>query len=267
MELKFKKMKPLDFIYLFGVCGTICTVLVVYFTWLHNRSSSDKSTKTLSNTTELLQENKALKEQVQNQSNKIDELRKENTELSSKLMDKSFDIYNNLTGGGDDNKPLIIIDPSSIMNDDNPQIPYYSLVQFLVKNNGKYPLRNVTIKISDFWGREMIRYGVKHTVNGMMMSGGVIDKEKEYKEFNPYREFPLGTLAPNVRLLLYRTTYSPNLTPAPAGYNVEVFWDGGYLIHFVTFKIEHDQLVLAHWEALFNGRKFNDMSCIKFKAD
>ena len=45
MAFKFKKMKPLDFIYLFGVCGTICTVLIIYFTWLHNRSSSDKSTR------------------------------------------------------------------------------------------------------------------------------------------------------------------------------------------------------------------------------
>jgi hypothetical protein len=92
------------------------------------------------------------------------------------------------------------------MNEDKPQIPYFSLVQFLVKNNGKFPLRNVTIKICDFWGREMIKYGVKHTVNGMMIGGGVIDKEKEYKEFNPYREFSLGTLSPNVQLLLYRTT-------------------------------------------------------------
>lgn len=267
MNAKIIRMKPIDFIFLFGILGAICTAFALYYTWRQNRLSSDKTTKTLENTTELLQENKTLKEQVQIQSSKIDELRSENNELSSKLMDKSLDIYNNLTGGGDDNKPLIIIDPSSIMNDDNPQIPYYSLVQFLVKNNGKYPLRNVTIKIRDFWGREMIKYGVKHTVNGMLMSGGVIDKEKEYKEFNLYPEFPVGTLAPNVRLLLYRTTYSPNLTPIPANYSVEVFWDGGYLIHFVTFKIEHDQLVLDHWEALFNGRKFDDMSCIKFKAD
>ncbi len=256
--------------------GAIITIIggsiTAFGTFLHNKQSSEKSTRietgvnrTNDEVAELRKQNDSLKANSYVQLNKIDELRRENNELSSKLLGKSLDIYNNLTGGGDNNKPVIIIIPSTFMNEDKPQIPYFSLVQFLVKNNGKFPLRNVTIKICDFWGREMIKYGVKHTVNGMMIGGGVIDKEKEYKEFNPYREFSLGTLSPNVQLLLYRTTYSPDLTPAPAGYNVEVFWDGGYLIHFVTFKIEHDQLVLGHWEALFNGQPFKDMSCIEFK--
>jgi len=271
--LNLKIIKPMTIILVGAIIAIIGGVVSAVGTFLHNKQSSEKSTrietgvnKANEEVAELRKQNDTLKTNSDAQLNKIDELRKENNILSSKLMDKSLDIYNNLTGG-EGNKPLIIIDPSSIMNDDNPATPYYSLVQFLVKNNGEYPLRNVTVKIRDFCGREMIKYGVKHTVNGMLMSGGVIDKEKEYKEFNLYPEFPVGTLAPNVRLLLYRTTYSPNLTPIPANYSVEVFWDGGYLIHFVTFKIERDQLVLDHWEALFNGEKFNDMTCIKFEAD
>jgi len=258
-------MKPLDFIYLFGVCGTVCTVLVVYFTWLHNKSSSDKSTKTLSNTTELLQENKALKVQVENQSNKIDELRNENNELSSKLMDKSLDIYKNLTGDG--NKPVLIVGTDQLNVDPNFIIPSYYMIQFIIKNESKYPMRNVKVRITDFTGREMIKYGVKHTVNGLTIGFGVRDIETEMKNYDLNPTFDIAALSPNVKKLLYRTTYSHVLSVMDAHYNVEVIWDNGHFIHLVTLKSDGDNLILDKWSGIFNGESTDDSSCFKFGND
>ena len=130
-------MKPIDFIFLFGILGAICTAFALYYTWRQNRLSSDKTTKTLENTTELLQENKTLKEQVQIQSSKIDELRSENNELSSKLMDKSLDIFNNLTGG--DSYCVLEVFFDAISGK-----PTFSL-----RHEGKIPLKNVQLSIED----------------------------------------------------------------------------------------------------------------------
>lgn len=137
MTIKKRKMKPIDYMFLFGILGAICTACVLFYTWRQNRLSSKKSTQTLTNTTEILQENKSLKIQVETQSNKIDELRRENNELSSKLMDKSLDIYNNLTGG---DSYCIFEVFFSYKN---------SVPEFTLRHVGKFPLKNVQIHIED----------------------------------------------------------------------------------------------------------------------
>jgi hypothetical protein len=256
-----KKMKPIDSMLLFGILGTICTAIAIFYTWRQNKLSSEKSTQTLTNTTELLQENKNLKEQVENQSNKIDQLRRENNKLSSKLMDKSLDIYNNLTGN--EEKPIIVVNSTKVIVSPDKSIPRYFMIQFSIENKGKFPMRNMRIRINDIWGREMILYGVKHFVDGASIGFGVRDKESEYKNFESNPSFDIGTLSPNVSTLLYRTTFSPE-SMLQVNYNVELIWDGGYLYHFITFKTEGERLLFEHWEALFNGKPFSDMSCVKF---
>lgn len=262
MVINIKRMKPIDFIFFFGILGAICTAFALYYSWRQNKMSSDKTTRTLNNTTELLQENRLLKEKVETQSDKIDELRKENNELSSKLMDKSLDIYSNLTGNGE--KPTLVVNPTNLIPSDDPSIPKYFIVQFIVKNKGKYPMRNMHIRISDFLGRDMVLYGIRHFMKGSASGSGVLDKESEYKNFDISPAFDIGTLSPNVSNLLYRTTYSPELVPSTTHYNVEITWDGGYLYHFITFKPEGEKLILDHWEALFNGKPFKDKRYIKF---
>lgn len=265
MNAKIKKMKPIDFIFLFGILGAICTAFALYYTWRQNKLSSDKTTKTLENTTELLQENKTLKEQVQIQSSKIDELRSENNELSSKLMDKSLDIYNNITGDG--NKPVLIVGTDQLTIDSNFIIPSYHMIQFIIKNKSKYPMRNVKVRITDFTGREMIKYGVKHIVNGLTMGFGVRDIDKELRDYDLNPTFDIAALSPNVSTLLYRTTYSPVLSVMDAHYNVEIIWDNGHFIHLVTLKSDGDNLILDKWSGIFNGKSTDDSSCFKFEND
>lgn len=137
-------MKPLDYIYLFGVCGTVCTVLVVYFTWLHNRSSSDKSTrietgvnKANEEVAELRKQNDSLKANSDVQLNKIDELRQENTELYSKLSKASNEIYQNITGG--DSYCVFEVFFDAITSKPN----------FSIRHEGKIPLKNVQVTIED----------------------------------------------------------------------------------------------------------------------
>lgn len=265
MAVKIKKMKPIDFIFLFGILGAICTAFALYYTWRQNRLSSDKTTQTLENTTEIRVENKALKEQVGSQSNKIDELRRENNELSSKLMDKSLDIYKNLTGDG--NKPILIVGTTPLNVDSNFIIPSYHMIQFIIKNESKYPLRNVKVRITDFTGREMIKYGVKHTVNGLTMGFGVKNIDTELRDYDLNPTFDIAALSPNVSTLLYRTTYSPALSVIDAHYNVEVIWDNGHFIHLVTLKTDGDNLILDNWSGIFNGKSTDDSSCFKFGND
>ncbi len=265
MAIKIRKMKPIDFIFFFGIAGAICTAFALYYTWRQNKMSSDKTTQTLNNTTELLQENNLLKEQVQDQSNKIDELRVENTELSSRIMDKSLDIFNNLTGDG--NKPVLIIGTTLLNVDSNFIIPSYNMVQFIIKNESKYPIRNVKVRITDFTGKEMIKYGVKHTVNGLTMGFGVRDIDAELRDYDLNPTFDIAALSPNVSTLLYRTTYSQALSVMDAYYNVEVIWDNGHFIHLVTLKTDDDNLTLDNWSGLFNGQKTDDNSCFRFEND
>lgn len=265
MAFKYKKMKPADYILIFGLAGTISTALALFYTWRQNVNSSNRAIQTLENTDSLLQENKTLREQVQNQSNKIDELRKENTELSSKLMDKSLDIYNNLTGDG--NKPILIVGATPLEVDPNFIIPSYNMVQFMIKNESNYPMRNVKVRITDFTGREMIKHGVKHTVNGLTIGFGVSDIETEMKNYDLNPTFDISALSPNVKMLVHRTTYSHELSVMNAHYNVEIIWDNGHFTHLVTLKSDGDNLILDNWSGLFNGEKTNDNTCFRFGND
>ncbi len=88
-------------------------------TWRHNKSSSEKSTRieegvnkgvTIGETTntqviflkkqnqDLINQSNELNKKIETQSTTIDELRRENTELYSKLADASLNIYQNITG-------------------------------------------------------------------------------------------------------------------------------------------------------------------------
>lgn len=252
-----------------AVIAILGGVISAIGTWLQNKQSSEKSTrietgvnKANEEVIQLRKQNDELKANSESQLTKIDELRKENADLSSKLMDKSLDIYKNITGNKE--KPLLIVNSTNLISGPDLSIPKYFMVGFSIENNGKYPMRNMRVRITDFSGREMILHGIRHTVHGSSIGFGVRDKESEYRNFDFNPSFDIGTLSPNpISTLLYRTTYSPEST-SPSHYNVEIMWDGGYLYHFITFKTEKEKLVLQHWEALFNGKPLKDMKCIKF---
>src|SRR5262245_42833282 len=138
MNFNIKKMKPIDFIYLFGVIGAICTLLVLYFTWQHNKRSSDKTTQTLDNTNALIQKNFILQEKADSQSNKIDVLRDENQNKSEEIMrlqkallTKSEELNKFL--GGSDAYPILVVNPGSSQSGDVG-------FRFRIDNEFEYPL-------------------------------------------------------------------------------------------------------------------------------
>ena len=134
-------MKPIDFVYLFGVLGAICTLLVLYFTWQHNKQSSIKSTQTLDNTNALLQKNITLQEKADSQSNKIDELRDENTQLYKDLLTKSEELNKFL--GASDAYPILLVSSR------NSKTGNYEFI-FKIENEFEYPIYDVEINVFNF---------------------------------------------------------------------------------------------------------------------
>lgn len=258
-------MKPIDVILWFGIAAAACTLVVVIFTFLHNKHSSEKSTATLENTKQLIDENKELKETVKEQSNKIDQLRRENIELALNLQDESLKIYKNLTGGG--HKPVLLVEAGTLNIDESGNLPAHFMIQFIIRNYSGYSFRNLRIRIVDMGGKEMVRRGVKQTVDGMLMSSGVMDVEKEYKDFDMQPVFELGTLAPKAFELFYRTTYSPRVINMDAHYTVDINWDNGHLMHFITLKVDGEKLVQGEWEGTFNGKRLPQNSTFMFLSN
>lgn len=134
-------MKPIDFVYLFGVVGAICTLLVLYFTWQHNKLSSNKTTQTLDNTNALLQKNIILQEKADTQSNKIDELRDENAQLYKDLLSKSEELNKFL--GASEAYPILVVNPGSSQSGD-------AGFRFRIDNEFEYPVYDIVINVFDF---------------------------------------------------------------------------------------------------------------------
>ncbi|MCB0533585.1 MAG: hypothetical protein KDD14_15405 [Saprospiraceae bacterium] len=240
-------------------------------TWIQNKQSSEKSTrietgviKANKEVINLRRQNDSLKSDLKLQLNKIDELRRENTDLYGKLAKSSLKIYNNLTGG-EGNKPILIINPTSVVKPKDEGIPSYFITMFTIENIGKYPLKNVQIRISDISSRDLIPFRIRHWVDGLMTGSGVIDKEKEYDNYEFVKLFRIGTIPSKVKHHFYRGTFSPEVTLLLPHYNIEITWDNGSLIHFVTLKIDKEKLIIDHLESVFNGQKTTDNSLIKFE--
>ena len=113
-------MKPMTIILIGAIIVILGGLIGAIGTWLHNKESSKDSTRleesvnkgvSIGETTNskvldlqnenknLLEQSSALNEKIDSQSTTIDLLRKENTELYSKLNSSSLKIYDNLTGG------------------------------------------------------------------------------------------------------------------------------------------------------------------------
>src|SRR5437660_959947 len=111
-------MKPMTIILIGALIAILGGIIGAVGTWKHNKNSSEKSTRieegvtrgvvlgetTNSEVVQLRKQNETLLTQaillnnkVESQSLTIDNLRKENTELYSKLSKASLDIYHNLT--------------------------------------------------------------------------------------------------------------------------------------------------------------------------
>lgn len=152
-------MKPMTIIFIGAIIAVIGGLISAFGTWMHNKSSSEKSTrieegvskglelgKTTNSEVLLLKEqnNKltteaiSLKEKLENQANKIDELRKENTELYSKLVNESKTITNNLTGGDS----YCRMDIGNIDDLGNQGQLFFSV-------EGKYPLSEIQANVID----------------------------------------------------------------------------------------------------------------------
>lgn len=145
-------MRPMTIIFLGALISIIGGLIGAYGTWKHNKASSEKSTRiedgvkivnseiiTLRDQNKsLLSHTEALNGKIEVQSKTIDDLRKENTELSSKLVKASLKIYNNLTGGNSYCKMEI-----GNISDDNEE----GYLVFMVE--GDNPLNQVQVRIVD----------------------------------------------------------------------------------------------------------------------
>lgn len=205
-------MKPMSIILVGAFIAIIGGIVSAIGTWKHNKGSSEKSTRieegvtkglTIGETTnsqviklnqrneDLINQSLILNKKIENQSHTIDNLRKENADLYSKLSEKSLAIYENLTGG--DSYCRMQIGSINIPND----IGY---LYFFVE--GKNPLNRVQARIVDL-----------NTFNEQPMTFGNLNKNI----------IELGTLDPD-KVLATETTIKLNKTK---GVNLNVFFSAG----------------------------------------
>lgn len=144
-----------------AIIAVVGGLIGAYGTYIHNKKSSEKSTRiedgvnrgisigestsnevvVLKNqNSSLLKQADTLNQKIETQSQTIDELRKENSELYTKLANTSIDIYHNLTGG--DSYCTLTI--GNIVGEKNSGIFIFELGA-----NCKNPLRNVQARIVD----------------------------------------------------------------------------------------------------------------------
>lgn len=138
-------MKPMTLIFIGSIIIVIGGIIGAIGTLTHNKNSSEKSSRIETgvinaNLTvgDLIKQNNELLEKAEIQSRTIDKLRGENTSLYEKLTAASNEIYNNITGG----KSLVRAIIGNIINDGD-----YADFIFVVE--GKYPLRDITMSITD----------------------------------------------------------------------------------------------------------------------
>lgn len=153
-------MKPMTVILIGAIIAIIGGLITAIGTWQHNKNSSEKTTRiesgvnrglnigatTNAEVNNLKKQNEALmlqsnlhNEKIDSQSRIIDDLRKENTDLYTKLAKSSLRIYQNLTGG--DGFCMLTI---MFENESNSGI-------FFIKayKTNQSPIRNVEARIVD----------------------------------------------------------------------------------------------------------------------
>ena len=139
MYLALKSISPMYFNLIAGIIILIVTIFGLFGKQMQDKMSSEKSDKILNVGMSASDKITSLNCKIDDQAKTIDKLRNENTVLYSKLSDKTWDIYNNMTGG--DSYCLI-----SIININEKDIGYLG---FKLGENNRYPLKKVTARIVD----------------------------------------------------------------------------------------------------------------------
>lgn len=248
----FRKVKPMDIIFFGGLGGLMCTLIVIYGTWLHNKQSSAKSTQIKEGVEKANEQVGLLQEQNEALRNKVDELRVENSDLYTKLAASNKEIYNNITGG-DSNSPILVMFLSNLLTDSTNSIPDHYTIEFWIENHGQYPLKNIRLQIVDFFGSEMTEYGVKHWIKGDAYGYGATSQNEEF-DHNPIFTFP--SIFSGKMNRFYITTSSLTQASSSRGifYNVYISWDNGYLLHSIELKSKNKLLELVSIKTSLNGK-------------
>lgn len=180
-------MKPMTLIFIGSIIAILGGVLSAFGTLKQNKNSSEKSDRiergvkkgveigesTSSNVGEL-------KQKIEDQAITIDKLRTENNLLHEKLSQKSFEIYNNLTGGNG-----VIFVKTGATGKTNE----YDMVCY---NSSKYPQHGVIVGILDY--STMVKEGTKDAKNLFTVSNEIhsqIWRSIEIPVLRPYGPFKL----------------------------------------------------------------------------
>jgi hypothetical protein len=163
----FSQLKPMHWMFIGSSIILIGTAINIYAAFLHNKSSSEKtssikstSEKTGKDVESLLAENKTLKEA-------IDTLKSENGNLRKDLNEKTTILLNNQTGG--DGFVVLEIYP---MNDDEARL--------YMKNHSDLPMYDIDYRVWD--------------IDFMKSSGKTEGEMKERLE--NFKTRPLGNVPP-----------------------------------------------------------------------
>jgi hypothetical protein len=225
-------MKPMTIILIGAIIVIVGGFVGAIGTWKHNKSSSDKSTRieqgvnkgvslgenTNSEVIQLRQQNEnlitqsqTLTQKIDSQSKTIDDLRKENSELYSKLAEKSLAIYENLTGG--DSNCYMQIGNFNSTND---------LGNLIFLLNGKNPLNRIQVRIVNL---------------------NTFDKETPTLENINKNTIDLGTLDPDNALF---THYTIKLDKT-IGINLNVFFTAanGFTVQKIKMRFVQNKWLTA----------------------
>jgi hypothetical protein len=169
-----------------------------------------------------------------------------------------------ITGAG--NTPQIVM-TSTILVTDDVQLPEHYQISFKIKNNGEVPLRDVRIKISDPYGKDIIfPYGVYLSVNARLHEDNDELNKKNYLEYKINKEFLIGSMAPKTGDFFY-TTSCLSMGDFPLIYGITLDWENGQLTFVTKFKTGGKRLILESEESYFNGIKTTDKNLFIFKPD
>ena len=178
-----------------GIIGAIGTLK-------QNKSSSEKSSRIESgvNSTnlsvnELKIQNEDLQKKIEKQSNVIDNLRKENTELYVKLSNSAIDIYNNLTG----NESYCAFEINGMGK--NGDVGFFA---FYV--NGKNPVSRITASIYNNDTKIKPDHLISDLIN-RSVDLGTIDPGKSLTFPNPVKLNKEKGMAYNIQISANNGTY------------------------------------------------------------
>jgi len=201
-------------------------------------------------------------EELIQKADELAETSKENARLQKELK-------NQVTGG--DTKPILQAVSSQIIINN---LKVYSLM-FNIINEGKYPLHNLRATVMDLGGVFCAPYLKMEKIGGAYS----IWKPKDYdkNDWLKNRKFDIGTLTPGNTHELYAALYSnddkiwQNVTSGSvnkdvADYTIEIAWNGGKIIYYLTMTIKDDVFDLTKYEITFNGKPYHTKNDIKFIA-